>query len=1825
MNVRLNLAQILSKREGITAFLSSSKKFIAAVLLVISSSILFFKCSKFNEVSLSGRNFEDEIQLAQNLVFTFDKDLVSEDELDTWEAVEYVRFEPAVSGRFKWSAKNELVFSPSESFRFATDYKAIITNLITKKAPKKYSIENEKIEFHTPYLKPESISSYWAKGRNGKLVPKLKIGFNHSVSEADIDKFLKIDVENVETKFTVNNTSDDENVELALNDVKESKDDGILKATIEKGVKVKGSGSTTKEKVELEGVLPTPFEVKITDVETGFKGNEGFVNVITTQQLAGEKLESSFSIEPKVDVKTELTSNGFIIRGFFNPSETYILKINSLRGIAGAKLDGEFTKDLFFGDMPAQIEFTNNKGSYLSSKGARNIGIRITNVPKVQVKISKIYENNLLAFLRNNRYENYEYDEEGFSMMDGYNYSDDYNGIYSDIVVDKTIETGNLPKLRGVSLLNMPLPDQKNYRGVYFVALNSKDEYYLNANKLISVSDIGLMTKFSNDGNEMLVFANSILTTEPLSEVEISLISTNNQTITTLKTDGDGIAKFENIKEKSPNFKVAMITAKTEDDFNYILLDDTKIETSRFDVNGLRTNATGFQAFIYGDRDIYRPGETIHFNTVLRNRKWEAAKEIPLKIRILMPNGKELKSFLKNTSAQGAVEINHVIDRAAVTGTYQIEVLNGNDVLIASKSISIEEFMPDRIKVDVRAKDTYRSGETIKIAAEALNLFGPPASNRNYEMDFSLNRKEFAAKGYERYSFMINNDTKFNNELRQGTTDENGMANQDFQIPASYEDMGVLEGKVYVTVFDEMGRPVNRLKRFDVFTQNTFYGIKIKDYYVGTHVPMTVDLVALGTDGKPKDTRAEVEIYRIDYQTVVEKSGDVLKYSSKRLERLVQIKSVAFSGGKSSIKFIPQLSGEYEVRIKRAEGKSYASNNFYAYGYGYTSNSSFEVSNEGEVLMEFDKEKYEVGDDAKILMKAPFAGKILVTVEKNRVLKHFYVETDKKSAEIDLDITEDMLPNAYITATLIRKMDGTDMPLTVAHGFAPIKVEKPSNLIPVEIVAVEKSRSKTKQKVKIKAKANTEVTIAVVDEGILQLKNFKTPDIYNYFYQKQALEVSSHDLYHLLFPELSISSSSSVGGDGYDLEKRINPLSNGRNKLVAIWSGVIDTGFDGDAEFEFEIPQFSGDLRIMAVAYKDNAFGSASKNMKVADPIVISTGVPRFMSPMDEVVVPVTITNTTKNDTKVTTSLGLTGGISLLSNNNQQLSLPAEKEIRTYFTIKAPAVIGTASMTVNVNGMKEKFTETIDLTVRPSTSLLKMATSGEVLAGQTASVSFLNDYMPGTASGNLLVSKSPMVQFAKELDYLLGYPHGCVEQTVSKAFPQIYFAEFSKSLSSIKTRKSGGRDLDPQFNVQEAIRKLESMQLFNGGMSYWQGGTTESWWGTAFATHFLIEAQKADYEVNEGTIKNALDYLTNKTASNELTEDEYYWQESGGWGAKKIAKREMIYSLYVLALAESPNRAVMNYYKANQNLLTTDERYLLAASFNLANDEGSYKALLPNGYTMENTQKQTGGNFASPIRNFAIALNSLIETDPQNLQIPKMARQLSQAVKSNKYLSTQEAVFSFLALGKLAKKANQSNITGSLSADNKILASFDGADLKLDKNIINKNVSISAKGKGALYYFAQQEGLSATGKYIEEDQQIKVRRTFLTRSGQPINGNFKQNQLVVVKISLVSTDGLPIENVVVTDMLPAGFEIENPRLNEARDMPWIQNISTPEHFDIRDDRINFYTTANAQEKNFYYLVRVISKGKFSLGPVSADAMYDGEKRSYSGGGSVVVE
>ncbi|MDR6193636.1 alpha-2-macroglobulin [Siphonobacter sp. SORGH_AS_0500] len=1817
------------------------------VLGLLALSVFFSTCSKLNEVVIRATNFEDEIQLAQNLVFTFNKDLVPDAELGTWQSTKFIEFEPAIQGRFKWVGKNELVFSPTASFQPATEYQARLSDkLLTQVKEQSLGVSSEKLHFHTPYLQLQTTEAYWTKAKtSGQAVAKLRLNFNYPISGGQVGSKLNVTRKDEKVGFSVAQQGTTASLPLSLSGVQDAQ---TLNLKLDAGIQAVSTSYQSKEPIELKTTLPDPKTLEIVGVESGFENNRGFIKVTTTQELNPESITSAYALnasthtkavteydslgnplpaketQTSVATQTELLENGLIIRGDFNETDTYTLTLNEqLRGVLGPALSETYTKDLYFGRMPAALEFVHKKAVYLSSKGHRNVAVQVTNIPKVQVRISKIYENNILAYLRNNRYRDYRYENDAY-VEGGYVYSED-GGAYSDLVVNKTIETEDLPKNGGVSLLNLSLPDPTNqFRGIYLVSLHSADEYYHSATKLVSISDIGLVTK--NAGDECLVFAHSIRSTEPLSNVEIKLVSSNNQTIQTAKTDSKGVALFKDLKETS--FTTALVTAQTEDDFNYLFLEDTQVPTSRFEVDGKRDNSSGFEAFLYGDRNIYRPGETVHFNTIVRKHTWETPGEIPLKIRFLMPNGREYQTLRLTTNAQGAVAADIPLETAVVTGTYQLEVLNANDVILTSQPISVEEFMPDRIKVEVRSpKERYNSGETVPISATATNLFGPPASDRNYEMDVQVKRQLFQPKGYESFVFDIQDNTKFENMVRQGKTNAAGLATEGFVLPASWQDMGLLEAKAFVTVFDETGRPVNRLQTFTIQTQPILYGIGMPDTYVGTNAPVTIPLVALNADGKLQNTQGQLDIVKHDYQTVIEKNTDgSMKYSSKKQSKIVFSRAVAFTKGRASVSYAPPVSGEYEVRLHRAGSRNWTSQSFYAYGYGQTSSTAFEVNNEGQVEMTFDKPSYQVGDQAKVLFKTPFSGKLLVTIERNRVLEHHVLTTDHKSAELSFSVGKEHLPNVYVAATLFREMNDEDLPLTVAHGYAPLMVSDADNQLDVAITSVEKSRSKTRQTIRVKTARNAQVTLAVVDEGILQLKNYKSPDAYGFFYQKRALEVNDYDLYAYLHPELGIRSRSSVGGDGFDMEKRVNPLANGRVKLVAVWSGILHTNASGEASFNVDIPQFSGDLRVMAVAYKDQAFGSATQHIKVADPLVISTALPRFASPSDELIVPVNITNTTKKTASITATLQATGALQNQTPAPQTLSINPDAEGRVNFNIKAAQAIGTGKVKVSVKGLGETFTEEVDLTVRPSVGLVKTSVSGTVNAGQTATLPLsLQEFVPGTVKASLRVSRSPLVSLSDRLDHLLSYPYGCLEQSVSAAFPQLYFADLVKTIQTDRKPylKSGTSDLNPAANVAAALRKIETLQLYNGGLAMWQAGQRDEWWATAYAVHFMIEAQKAGYEVNANTLSKALDYL-NQQVSKQANEKAVILNEDGSITNRMQARRETIYSLYVLTLAGRSNRSVMNYYKANTSLLTTDSRYLLAAAFGSLGDETSKSALLPKQYPVDQSPRQTGGNFSSPIRNQALVLNTLLETDATNPQIPGLARQLSAAVRQNHWLSTQEESFALLALGKLAKQSAASTATAQIKAAGRSLVTFTGKDLFINKGL-QTPLTLATSGKGSLYYFAQAEGLSQGNTVPLGDQILEVRKQYLDRSGQPITRNLRQNELIVVRVTVRTQNGLPVENVVITDMLPAGLEIENPRITPERDLSWIKGQSYPEHFDLRDDRIHYFVSVSGKSQTYYYLARAVSKGKFTAGPVSADAMYNGEYRSYSGGGIVTVE
>ncbi len=1804
--------------------------FYITIILFITNS-----CQYLNKVKLTAENFGEVVNLTGNLVFTLNENLADADDMGHWFSADFIDITPYVAGKFKWKDAKTLVFSPATSFAPATSYKISLNEAAKNYIKTSKNIDNEPIIFQTPAPKVEKTSIYWAKGlgQTDHLVAKFE--FNYNPNSNDFQKYLNINQAEKQLEIEQQKSIDDNAILIKIND--EIVDDEGINISLNKNIMVANRNLTENYTAALQ--IPSK-ELEIQEVTANFDDGNGTITVITNAEIKPETIANNIIIEstetqangkPKImPIKFDVMDNGFVIRSTFLSEFVYTVKIKKgLESKLGSKLSKDFMQEVVFGDRPSEINFTNKKGIYLSAKGLKNIAVNITSTPKVEVKIAQLFENNILPFIKSSRFKNYNgeyYEEDGTATAStgGFNYELDRHEDYSNLLLNRKFDTRGLPKTCGSSVLNISQLEQSKTKGVFLVSVVSEQDYWVKDTRLISISDIGLITKMSS--NSLFVFTNAIHSTSAMGEVEISLISTNNQLISTKKTDKDGVVIFDNLKEILGNYKVGMVTAKTADDFNFMVLDGSEVETSRFEIEGKHQNTTGFDAFIYGDRNIYRPGETMNFVSVLRDENWKSQKDTPLKARLLMPNGKEYFTGQKNTNEQGAVEFNIPTQKSSVTGLYTFEILNGNDVLLQSKSVNLEEFMPDRIKVDVKLdREFFNNTEAINVQTQVNHMFGPPAAGLNYEMELNIDKAEFKAKKYPGFNFDISKTALFETEIHEGKTDAQGMAKQTFSKHKGFSNMGLLEAKLFVTVFDESARPVNRLKKFNIYTQPIFYGIKTTDYYVGTNTPMKFELLALNKDQQPVTSNAMVEVVQNQYQTVLEKSEGSYRYVSKKITKSMLKRKIDFANGMANFTFTPPVSGEYELQVAAEGANSYTSQQFYAYTFGNTQSTAFEVNNEGNVEITFDKEKYNTGETVTALFKTPFAGKMLVTVEKNKVFEYHYLDTDKKSAELKFKLTVDQLPNFYVSATLFRPMSKDhEMPLTVAHGYGFATVDDTKLKLPVRISAVEKSRANTHQKISVKTSAaNSYVSIAVVDEGILQLKNFRTPDISQYYYQKQALDVRSFDIYPFLFPEIEMSNLSYTGGDGYNLEKRVNPLSNGRVELVSKWSGLIKTNSAGEASFEFDIPQFTGDLRVMAVAFKDNSFGSAEANILVADPVVINTAIPRFLSPGDQWTMPVTINNTTKAPMRATIVATATGGITTLGpNKTSEITLPAEKEIRTSFTMQAPANSSEAEVVITVDGA-ENFTYKTKISVHPALGLVKTFTSGIISGEKTETITLPADFQANTATHQMILSRSPLVKMSAHIGNLLGYPHGCIEQTVSKAFPQIYFADFAKEIDYQLISKGKKSDFNPNRNVQIAIDALESFATPEDGLSYWQGNANADGWATAYASHFLVEANKAGFDVKNRFLKKTLAYLVSSCNTDKPEQNISYYNNEGQLRVRSIAKPELIYNLYVLALAETPQKSLMNYYKNNIKKLTVSEQYLLAAAFKIIGDNTAYQSLLPNTFAEEKRSGNAHNDFYSPIRNLALSLNALLETDQTNLQVPVLARQLSTAVEKTKNMNTQEQSFAFLALGKYSKTLPESKLTATINSGGKALPEFIGK-LQTYKNGLTQQITINTKGRGDLYYFIGSEGISKTGKVLEEDKNLIVRRSYFTRDGKPILNNiFSQNQLIVVKVTLRSQLDLPIKNVVITDILPAGLEIENPRIAGERGMAWVKNQAFPIHFDIRDDRINYFTDAGKLQ-DFYYLARAVSKGKFILGPVSADAMYSAEARSYNGAGVVTV-
>ncbi len=1789
----------------------------------ILTAIIFISCGLRNAVEVVSFNPSGSVGTLTTFTIEFSKELAPVDTQDKWLTEEFVKFEPKIPGKFKWTSASTLIFSPDVQLEPIQEYSAEITKKVL--FDKDLSLDAETIEFKTHDFDITKVDLFWTHIPNQyyKVSVQANLHFNYPVNPDMLKQNLLVEHDGKPvTNYQIVTKEKSDLIAVNFGEIQQTDKEQVFKITVKKGLMSVFGKSGLYDDRTFSNKLEPITKLAITGVASGFDGATGWIEVSTTQMVDEKRLKEYVKTEPWKDLSFFVSDNSFRIEANLENVQDVMLKIRKgLPGLYGGELEFDFEQQVSFVNLEPSINFADKKGKYLMLGGNKNLQVNFVNIDEADIEVSQVFKNNLLWFLNQNSYDYYDYEEDY-----GYN-SDIWTGDYGKTLYEEKINLLNNKNWLEKKYINLNRITGQKYKGIYVVNVRSSQDRWIADAKMIAITDLGIISKKS--GNEIIVFVNSIAKAEPVEGVEISVISSNNQTLLNGKTDKEGTIRFTDVRKKIEGFTPRLIVAETANDFNYIDLKETFIETSRFDVGGVFEFLEDVNTFIYSDRNIYRPGENVFLSAIVRNDKMEVLKDIPVFLKIITPTGKTFTEMKKLLNDEGSFEASFRTPEYVQTGEYRAEVYTGSNQLIGTYKFSVEDFVPDKIRLMLKSdKDFAFPGDQIGVSIDAEFLFGAKASGLKYESHINLRHRPFVSKRFSEYDF--NNSSRTNPIYEEvnmdGFLDGNGKGRVDYVVPHDIKGSGIVTCYTYVNVFDLTGRTVNRAATTDIYPKDYFIGFKSSGYYFGTNDRLNFKTAAVDHSDKPiKGFNAAVKLVRFDWQTILKKdNNDRYFYASEEKEIVEWQKNMSLNGGTKDISFTVSKSGRYELRISKEGEDEYQKKSFYAYGWVNTTASSFQVDKEGRVDIVFDKSQYEPGNKAKILFNCPFAGKLLVSFERNGVYDYQYIEMESKSVEITVPVKNVFMPNVYVSATLFKKHTvNNSTPFLVGHGYASMKVEKNSNKLQVKIFAPEKIKPNTSQTITVKTapERNIFVTLAAVDEGILQVKNFKTPDPYGYMYAKRGLKVESYDLYKLLLPEI-VGNSSSGGGDeemfAEMLKKRTNPITTKRFKLFAFWSGIVKTNGRGEVKIPINFPQFNGEVRLMAVAYTEARFGSAEKPMKVADDLIIEPEIPRFLAQDDSLVMPVTLINTTSSKGKTNVNIKVDGPLKILSRTSQYAEIEPNATRQVVFVLKSYSSVGNAKITIETSGMA-KVKEEIDIAVRPVSPYLTYTGAGTIKGGASQNFNIPGGFLYGTQHSTLTISKFPAIKFAKQLKYLVSYPYGCIEQTVSKLFPQIYFAELSQLVAP-----EFYKTYNPVYYVKEGIRKVESMQLYDGSMAYWQGGTYPSWWGSVYAAHFLLEARKAGFEVKEDVLKNLLYYLSKK--ARERSTYEYYRYDGNRTTITKIANKEILYSLYVLALAGKGDISTMNYYKSRLNLVSADSKYLLAGAYAMMGKWSSYNELIPKNYQPEITYRETGGCFDSEIRANALMLEILLEVETNNVQIPYIVKYLVQKI-DNVY-STQENAFVFMALGKAAYSKAKNNVKVEVFVGKKNIGNYSGKDLNLTDDVMNgANVYLKGTGNGDVFYFWSTEGIRVNESVKEEDMFMRVRRTYYDyrTKAEITNNQFYQGQLVIGKISLTGLER-SAENIVITDMLPSGFEIENPRLNVSSDLTWqIKNPINVEYMDVRDDRLLLFTKLwTGATKEFTYLIRVVNQGKFRKPVIGAEAMYNPEYHSYNGAGIISV-
>lgn len=1354
--------------------------------------------------------------------------------------------------------------------------------------------------------------------------------------------------------------------------------------------------------------------------------------------------------------------------------------------------------------------------------------------------------------------------------------------------------------------------------------------YYMNSDRAaacnVFASNLGMIVK-RNSLNKLWIAVSNILDTNPVGKAQVTVYNFQLQPIGKGETNGEG---FVEISSKGTPF---IVVAEAEKQKAYVrVVDGEEQSVSRFDVGGKEIQK-GLKGFIYGERGVWRPGDTLHISFILEDREKRIPDKHPVALEIYNPKGQFYTKMISTQGMNGFYTFDVPTQAGDPTGLWNAYIKVGGTTF--HKGLRIETIKPNRLKINLTLPKILQSTDkNVTVPLASAWLTGATASKLKAKVEMSLSKVNTQFKNYGQYIF---NDpatdfTTIKTDVFDGILNAEGKAGVTLKVPAATNAPGMLNATFTTRVFEPGGDA-------SIYTQSipfspfvSYVGINLnqpKGKYIETDKDHVFDVVTVNSQGQPVNrSNLEYKIYRISWSWWWENSDESFgTYINNSSITPVASGKLQTSGGKTTFKFRVDYPswGRYLVYVKDKDSGHATGGTIYV-DWPESRGRSNKTDPSGIKMLTFslDKESYEIGETATAIIPAAAGGRALVSIENgSSVLHREWIEvTNEGDTKYTFEITPEMAPNVYLHISLLQPHAQTinDLPIRM-YGIAPVFVTNRQTVLQPQIQMPEVLRPETDFNVTVSEKSGKPMTytLAIVDDGLLDLTNFKTPDPWNEFYSREALGIRTWDMYDNVLGASAGAYSSlfSVGGDA--TLKPADAKAN-RFKPVVKFIGPFYLEKGRQQTHTLKLPMYVGSVRAMVVAGQDGAYGNAEKTAFVRTPLMLLSTLPRVLSIQEEITVPVNVFAMEKQVKNVTVSLQASGGgVQIEGSHQQSLTFNRPGDQLVFFTLKTGNKTGKATIKLTASGGGQQTKETIEIEVRNPNPIVTLRSSEWIETGQNKELS----YQLGSLSTNnqikLEVSRIPSVDISRRFDFLYNYQHHCTEQLTSKALPLLFIAQF-KTIDTREAEKI-------KANVQEAIRQIYARQLPNGGFVYWPGNAVADEWISSYTGMFLTLAQEKGYAVHANVLNKWKRFQRAAAQNWRMPQEANNWQQ---WQSEL----QQAFRLYTLALAGAPEYGAMNRMK-EQPGLSIQAKWRLAAAYALTGKMKPAEELVYNAETTVIPYSSMNQIYGSSDRDEAMILETLLLMNRERDAL-QQAKVVSKNLSQENWFSTQSTAFALMAMGRLAEK-----LSGSLD----FTWTWNGKQqpaVKSAKAVFEKEISTSPKsgtvavknqGKGALSVdlITRTQLLNDTLPAISDNLRMDIR--YASMDGKPMSVNdIRQGTDFTAIASISNTSGTTdYTNLALTHIIPSGWEVYNERMTVPEAEPQETTDSSGNvsgqytYQDIRDDRVlTYFNLRRGETKIFTIRLQATYAGNFILPAVQCEAMYDVNVQARSKAGRTTV-